>query len=192
MRFLGSMDDAALIDAYLQGDSAAFHALMTRHRGPLMGFLTARVGTEAEDLYQETWSRVANNAPGYTEKGTFRAWLFQIARNQVIDHHRRRGTRIQTVGAGSLDLVSTSAEHPSRPDQIVHAQRIATVVDAAIAAMSEDTAQVVRWRLEDGTPFAEIAQRQGVPLNTALGRMHRGLGQIRAQLLETGLLEEVS
>ena len=85
------MDDASLITAHQTGDPAALSMLMRRHQSGLMGFLTLRVGTEAEDLYQETWTRVAKALPSYRDQGTFKAWLYQIARRLIIDLRRRRG-----------------------------------------------------------------------------------------------------
>lgn len=179
------MNDAHLINAHLSGDSSALPLLMNRHRAPLMGFLVNRVGAEAEDLYQETWNKAIGALPRYRDQGTFRAWLLQIARRLIIDHHRRCGARIQ--------LLPTEAP-PDIHNEITPYQHAATrqlshATDAALAALSADVAAVVRMRLIDHLPFNEIALRQRIPLNTALGRMHRGLRQIRRALERDGLLD---
>ena len=83
------MSDSLLISAHKAGDKQAISLLMDRHKDPLMGFLVNRVGGDADDLYQETWVRVSTNLITYDERGSFRSWLFQIARRLVIDHHRR-------------------------------------------------------------------------------------------------------
>ena len=178
------MDDAHLIHAHLRGDPQALSDLMARHREPLMGFLRARVGEDAEDLYQETWSRAAHALPRYAEQDAFRAWLFQIARRLIIDHRRRRGARIQAV----------PQEEPPAPilrDTPLHdlsARRLAQATQAAVEALHPDVAAVVRLRLVDDRAFKDIAHDLGIPLNTALGRMHRGLKQIRRALEAEGLL----
>ena len=96
------MSDALLIQAHNAGDPNAISTLMQRYQHALMGMLVNRVGSDAEDLYQETWVRVSDNLPQYDERGSFKAWLFQIARRLVIDHHRRRNARIKTVQPLSL------------------------------------------------------------------------------------------
>ncbi len=178
------MDDAHLIAAHLSGDPGALSVLMDRHGAPLMGFLASRVGGEAEDLFQETWSRAEKALPRYRHQDAFRAWLFQIARRQIIDHHRRRQSRIRLQSqAHPPDTATTDT-----PESHCTARQLSLATEQALAALAPPVAEVVRLRLIAGVPFREIARRQGVPLNTALGRMHRGLKQIRQHLVAGGLL----
>ena len=188
MRSISSMNDATLIDAHLRGDSRALGELMNRHRDSLMGFLVNRVGTEAEDLHQEVWTRVSSGLPTYNEQGTFRAWMFQIARRLITDHHRRKSARIRLVLPD--DEPMPSGIDAVGPDAILRARQMSAAFDKAMAAMNPETAEVVHLRLTKQVPFKEIAERQGVPLNTALGRMHNGLNTVRASLEAAGLLEK--
>ena len=55
----------------------------------LRAFLLARVArSEVDDLDQLAWLRVWKSLPD-ADPGPFRAWLFQIARNALIDHSRK-------------------------------------------------------------------------------------------------------
>ncbi|MFT5685149.1 MAG: RNA polymerase sigma-70 factor (ECF subfamily) [Myxococcota bacterium] len=179
------MNDDRLITAHLSGDPDALRMLIARHRAPLMGFLTSRVGRDAEDLYQETWDRAIGALSRYEDRGTFRAWLLQIARRLIIDHRRRASARIQLLPTESPpDLPShTTPYHHTATRQLSEA------TDSALAALAPEVAAVVRMRLIDHLPFKQIAARERIPLNTALGRMHRGLKQIRQALLRDGLLD---
>ncbi|MEL6343819.1 MAG: RNA polymerase sigma factor [Myxococcota bacterium] len=179
------MEDALLIDAHLNGDPQAMSVLMDRHRTSLMGFLRSRVGDDAEDLFQETWTRAAKALPRYTDQGTFQAWLFQIARRLVIDHYRRRSSRIVLL---PTDETSPVPQAPEDPYKSVVARELSEATARALDSLSSDVAEVVRLRLIDNRPFKEIAKLQRVPLNTALGRMHRGLKQIRRALEADGIL----
>lgn len=60
-------DDATLMLAYARGEAAAFDALYARHRGVLYRFLlrAARDPQVAEELFQETWSRVIASRARY-------------------------------------------------------------------------------------------------------------------------------
>ena len=151
-----------------------------------MGFLSNRVGRDAEDLHQETWSRAARALPTYHEKGSFKAWLYQIARRLIIDHRRRAGARIQLV-LGQDSAVKTQPTS-AQPDQSMAAQQVAEVLQEALEKMSPEMAQVVRLRLIEGVPFKEIAARQDAPLNTVLGRMHRALQRLRKDLITAELI----
>ena len=66
---------------------------------------------------------------------------------------------------------------------------IAHAFQQAMDAMEPKMQEVVRWRLFDGLSFKEIAEMQGVPLNTALGRMHRALKQIRKSLTDKTVMD---
>jgi len=187
MRSVPTMSDSVLISAHKAGDRHAIENLMDRHHDPLMGFLVNRVGRDAEDLYQETWVRVSGRLDTYEDRGSFRAWLFQIARRLVIDHHRRAGARIRMVA--DPDDAVPSAVDSVKPDQAMDAAEVARVFQEVVDSMEPEMAQVVRWRLFDGISFKDIAERQGVPLNTALGRMHRGLNKIRVVLTQNEMHE---
>jgi RNA polymerase sigma-70 factor (ECF subfamily) len=179
------LDDAQLITNHLNGDPSAMDILVTRHRVKLLGFLRARVGDDAEDLSQEVWSRASRALHRYQDRGTFQAWLFQIARNLIIDHRRRRGARIE--------LVHRADPPEGRPVQTtpysnLAAQELSEATSVAFRSLPSEVAEVVQMRLVEGLSFKHIAQRQGVPLNTALGRMHRGLKLLRRALEADGYL----
>jgi RNA polymerase sigma-70 factor (ECF subfamily) len=186
VRSLPVMSDSALILAHRAGDDSAFPVLVNRHRDSVMGFLINRVGDDAEDLFQETWARVNAGLDQYQDAGSFRAWLFQIARRLVIDHYRRKTARVKLVLPA--ETPTPSAVDIAQPDQTVAANQMADCIKQALDTMPEATADVVRMRLFEGVSFKEIAARQGVPLNTALSRMHRGLNLLRARMLNQGLI----
>jgi len=173
--------DAALIDSYRHGDTRALGDLMARHRGSLMGFLTRRVGDDAEELHQELWTKVERNLGGYTDDGRFRAFLFAAARRLTIDHHRRRSVRPRLISCETLPLGRCE------PDDLVGYRELADAVETALEKMNPNTAAVVRLRLTQQLTFAEIAEMRGQPLNTVLSYMHRGLKQLRCELDARGI-----
>ncbi len=181
------MSDSSLIQAHYAGDPEAISTLMVRYRKALMGMLVNRVGSDAEDLYQETWVRVTRNLKTYDERGSFKAWLFQIARRLVIDHHRRRQARIQTVSTSSGHELPSIRQHS--PDHVLMAAEVQQVYLDVLSQLDKPTADVVKMRLTGNKTFKEIASHQGVSINTALGRMHRGLGRIREALISAELIE---
>jgi RNA polymerase sigma-70 factor (ECF subfamily) len=73
------------------GDGSAFDELVERHYGPLVGFFCRQQRDRqlAEDLAQETLLRVYNEVWDYIPQGRFRAWMYRIARNLLIDTVRR-------------------------------------------------------------------------------------------------------
>lgn len=47
----------------------------------------------AEEVYQETWLSLIRSTSGPSGRASFRTWLYQIARNRLIDHWRKHGVR---------------------------------------------------------------------------------------------------
>ena len=157
-----------------------------QHRAELLGWLSRRAPDDAEELAQEVWLRVSRAAPDCPDEASFRGYTYAVARRLLVDNHRRRASRIILVSleGGAPD----TADESDRPDRGMEAAQILAVVEAELARMKPELAQVFRWRAAEDIPFKEIAARQGVGLNTALGRMHQAVGALRAALGVAGLL----
>lgn len=86
------LDDDALMIRVQERNAAAFEALIDRYQAPLIGFFFAnsRDRQLAEDLAQETFLRVYDQAWDYLPVGKFRGWLYRVARNLLIDTVRRQ------------------------------------------------------------------------------------------------------
>jgi RNA polymerase sigma-70 factor (ECF subfamily) len=85
-----------------QDDPTAFGPLYERYRNPVYRYLRSRTETteETEDLLQQVFMRALDALPQYrSDRSSFVAWLFGIARNASIDVHRRRRATV------SWDLV---------------------------------------------------------------------------------------
>ena len=181
--------DEALLRRYERaGDAVAMESLVCRHAAALGAYLAgwSRDATEAQDLAQEAWLRVLR-APGSFRGGSFRAWLLRIARNLAVDRSRKH--------APELWLDAPSAPEPDSPPLVeTLPDASADPPDAALLA-SEDRALLldavrglpgpqrdVFLLRAAGVSFADIASRIGIPLNTALGRMHYAMKALRAAL----------
>ena len=84
-------DDEKLMLAYARGDVRAFEILYAKHRGTLYRFVLRSIKdrARADELFQDTWSRVIVARERYRPDAKFTTWLLQIAHNLVIDHFRR-------------------------------------------------------------------------------------------------------
>ena len=81
------------------GSLPPFHSLIDEHRAPVLGFLRGMVGPgDAEDCLQDTFLAALRAYPD-AEPRNLRGWLFAIARNKAIDHHRSRSAVPDPAGA---------------------------------------------------------------------------------------------
>jgi len=171
-----------------RGDLDALSELITRYQNRVYRFLLriVREPAEAEDLFQQTWLRLAEKIRYFDESRNFEAWLFTLARNLAIDHLRRiRPESLDEPVPGDLSE-ATAADHLAsheRPviEGILERER-ATRLGEALETLPLSYREVVTLRFEEEMKLEEIAQVIGAPLSTVKTRLRRSLEQIRTRL----------
>lgn len=133
--------------------------LFAEHRQELFGFLTRQVASHdlAEDLCQEVYLRLRMTSDWPANP---RAWLYRIARNLVIDHHRRQSrSPILEVSDGESEPVA--AEYLGPEDRLEHRQQL-QVVNSALAELPTHVRQALAWYRLEGMTQREISERLSV------------------------------
>ena len=129
--------------------------------------------TWAEDLLQETFSRLLTSLDRYTPSGQFSAYVYQIARNLARDRQRRVYR--------DLPISDLETNHPDLVDHIEY--RLDTAwVRGALKNLSTEQKEVVLLREYAGLSFKEIANVIERPVGTVLSQMHRALKSLRSHL----------
>jgi len=186
MADIDASDDELLLKRYVEGSVEALDTLVSRHSGALFSYIRGMAASreEAEDLFQETWTRAIRHAASF-RGGTVRGWVWRIARNAVIDAVRKRkpdDSLDRPVGGDGAPLGDTLAgDGVPVPDQVAGAdtgRRIA----ACVANLPPAQREIFLMRTTGSLSFQEIAAILGIPLNTALGRMHYAVLRLRKEL----------
>ena len=178
-----SDDDAALMQAYAQGDARAFERLYVRHKGPLYRYLVrqSRDREIANDLFQETWSRVVSSRARYQQRAKFQTFLYTIAHNCFVDHCRRSAVRPiandevdaeQFVTAPASDGPQIQAERAELRDRY----------RAALLELPGEQRDVFLLYEESGLSLEEIGQITGVSMETAKSRLRYAVAKLRSAL----------
>ncbi|MBR2356600.1 MAG: sigma-70 family RNA polymerase sigma factor [Lentisphaeria bacterium] len=178
------LSDEQLIATARNGSDHAMELLYERYRKPLYAFVVRMLNGDsmtADDVFQDLWIKVFNKLSVYREDGKFAAWLFRIARNQVLEHFRREKSRAK-IGAltSDGDMPETITEN-GNPSGLVGAQMLGEQLEKLLAELPEEQREVFLMRQND-LSFKEIAEIQKCPINTALGRMHNCLKFLRQRL----------
>ena len=155
---------------------AAFAPLYRRYVGPIYGYCYQRLGTRelAEDATSQTFEKAIAGLPTYRAQ-SFRSWLYAIARNVVIDHHRRK----------PIDPLSDDWD---LPDPGHSPERTALEADAdrrvrlLLANLSPDQRDVVELDLA-GLTGPEIGEALGKSLGAIRGVRFRAYSRLR-ELIE--------
>jgi RNA polymerase sigma-70 factor, ECF subfamily len=135
----------------------------------LRRFIRRRVADDhvADDLLQETFVRVHRNIDTLHDADRVAAWVYQIARNVVLDHHRRDTNR--AVALGDTD----PAEDADDPLCAVRC-RGAAWLDEMIRSLPHGYREAVQLAEIDGLSQQAVADRLGLSLSGAKSRVQRG------------------
>jgi RNA polymerase sigma factor (sigma-70 family) len=131
----------------------------------------------AGDVLQATFAKAVEQ--GHTARDeTFKGWLFRVAFHEALTARRRRETRNE----GNRRLAAMRLPAEPRPEETLIRNETAAAVREALAGLPEEQRKVVRARIYDEKPFAEIARELGLPLGTVLTRMRLALEKLRRAL----------
>lgn len=147
--------DAVLIQKAQQGHADAFGELYERYSVTIFRFVCLRLGSrqDAEDLTEEIFMRAWNNLAKYDERGVpFAAYLFQIARNALIDHYRKNRNTLS-----SIDDVNLSGMDPDPEDSVAHKIEFQDL-QKFMESLPEDYRNVLILRFLNGLSPEETAQ----------------------------------
>lgn len=180
--------------AYRDGDAASFERLFARHRRTLFTYLLHYSGsrTLAEDLFQDVFLRVIRTRESYRPEGSFRSWLFTIARNATTDDRRRAALR-ETEGAEDAMHEGTDGHEAEArrerewvtrgsatdPLALTQARELRERSESALLRLPPEQRVVFLLRQRAGLDFQSIARATGCELATVKSRMRYALAGLR-------------
>jgi RNA polymerase sigma-70 factor (ECF subfamily) len=175
------MTEAELIAAARRGNTDAFGELYKLHLDTIYGYVRRRVSetVEAENLTQtvflKAWQALDRYQPATVP---FRAWLYRIAHNTVIDHYRTR-KEVAPIEEHT-DLPTGDAS----PEETVLSQERSEFLKKGLANLKPAYQQVLALRFLSGLDYAETAAVLGRQVNAvrvlqfrALEALHKVLAQ---------------
>jgi RNA polymerase sigma-70 factor (ECF subfamily) len=176
----GKHGDADIVAAVRRGDHREALTLCARHHGRSVGRLCMALlgsASEADDALQDTLLAAHSSFATYRGDGSFRAWLFSIARRRCARVLERRVTRpdVERRAAGDPGQAST----PAPADALVDARRRAEAARALLARVRPTEREALLLRYEAGLSYREVGEACGVDEATARKRVSRALARLR-------------
>lgn len=170
-----------VLAAAREGESWAIAVLWRELHPPLLRFLRGLDPVAAEDVEAETWLAAARNLSRFSgDDRQFRAWMFKIARNCLIDW-RRREARQRTVPMTPEVL----GARPADDDPAVTAVDVLRA-DAAVAlvraSLPRDQAEIILLRVLGGLDVADVAAIVHKSPGNVRVLQHRGLRRLAEQV----------
>lgn len=183
--------DAALLRRYRRGDAGAFESLYQRHRLGLFRFLHGLCGDTslAEEIFQDTWLSLIRSQVEQREAVLFKTFLYQIARNRLIDHWRRQG-RHQGREDSYDEAMHAQLDVAAGPEQQWAGGREHVRLQTALQELPDEQREVFLLRAEGELELHEIASLTQSPAETVKSRLRYAIQKLRRLLVEPAALEE--
>ena len=151
--------------------------LLYEELGPgLRRYLMRRLGNpgQAEDLVQETFLRLYEEAGRGRRIGNLRSWIFQVGHNLAVDSQRRRDCEDWAVGMAFAE--NRREQMPEAETSLLRAERN-RLVREALTLLSPQERQCLELRAE-GLRYREIADIMGLDISTVTTYVDRAVRKI--------------
>ena len=175
--------DPALLRKAQRGDERAFNVIVRSYETPLFNYVLRTVNDRAlaEDLTQDIFLRIYQGLPGFSLRCRFTTWIFQIAKNRVLDELRARERKPQSSisieDAPPIDVVDAPFEQVETIDAVWR----------AVAALNPDLKMALLLRDIVGLAYTEIADSLEITLATVKWRIYKAREEVQLALARDGI-----
>jgi RNA polymerase sigma-70 factor (ECF subfamily) len=170
------MTDEQMLVQRAQQDLREFASLYDRYAERIYAYAQRELQDVAlaQDVVSATFEKALKNLPYYRWRGTsFGAWLYKIARNEMMMHHRRYKWHLPLLDR----LIS-----PQNVEQIVQMQQQQDEVAWAMMRLSSRDQELLRLRYYEDLSSAEIGEVLNKSPRTVRVALHRALKRLRKQM----------
>ena len=174
------LSDDLLVLNYQRGDSASFEKLYNRHKGAIYRFFLRQLPpAQANDGFQETWTKLITNIDKFEPRGAFQAYLFKLAHNVLMDHHRQSMRASARRAEGEIEPDDIVAEGSDVTEQ-VSAAELRQLLHAEIALLPINQRTVWLIKQETRLNHTEIAELTGTSLEGVKSRLRYANEKLKA------------
>ena len=177
-----NVDDVEILKRAQDGDADAFGELYERYAKIIFRFLYSHLNErlDAEDLTEEVFFRVWRSLPNFRQQGVpFAAYLYQVARNALIDHVRREKRSGQAVELGNGYIASQEPGPADSASNHLEHQELREV----LVYLRDDYREVLVLRFLSELSPEETAQVMERSVGAVRVLQHRALAAVRKLLV---------
>ncbi len=175
-------DERKVVEEAQGGDQDALSTLYTFYFPRVYRYVAGRVRStqDAEDVTEEVFLRLVANLKRYEWRGLpFGAWVFRIARNEVVSHVRRQRRR-GTPAPLSESIPDERQDHAAAYEQ----QATIEVVHAAASKLPPAQRDVIALRFGAGLSVAETASALNKTQNNVKVLQHKAIAKLKGMVAE--------
>jgi RNA polymerase sigma factor (sigma-70 family) len=162
------------------GHHAFVQHLFERYRVSLVSHVASLLGTQtdAEDIVQETWSRLLRVDDLEPDEARARSYMFRVATNLAFDRHRkRREQSIEDIGESAEPFTAADG-----PDAMVDLDRAMETISQVLLQLRPRCRRVFLLRTAEGLSFEAIGERLGISKRSVERDMKHALDTCQRRL----------
>ncbi len=184
---LSQQSDEVLLQMVAQRHLAAYDLLYRRHAQVVYNLITriVRDPVTAEDLLQDVFWQIWENAHQYRGSGAAMAWITRVARNRALDQLRRQRVRPDVTHAGDAEVERVA--DANTVEEVVELQMRRAQVERALASIPEDQRRCLELAYFEGMTQREIAEQTNLAVGTIKSRIRIGLEKVERLLRGSGV-----
>lgn len=179
--------DEELMIRYRDGDVRAFEELYGRHRNGLYRFVSWRSPRQdwVDEIVQDSWANLHNARGRYRPDASFRTYLYQIARNRLLDLLRQHQDLLAadlgtgTDGHDTFDGLADGAHDGSTPETALDDKQQASRLHRAINSLPPEQKEALVLQQFSGLSLEEIALIVAAPVETVKSRLRYAMRKLR-------------
>lgn len=193
------LEDKALVSLYLKGDEKAFETLLMRHKNKIYNYIYAKIRDTAlsQDIFQDTFIKVVRTLKkgSYNEEGKFLPWAMRIAHNLMIDHFRK-ANKVRMISESSsksddFNIFSVLKLEDENVEDVITREELEVQMVELIEHLPAAQRDILKMRIFQEMSFKDIAEKEDVSINTALGRMRYALINMRKLIEKHNLVTHI-
>lgn len=173
-------DLPAVLQGARDGEPWAFDALYRTSANSVRAYARARGASDPDDLANLILYEAFRGLERFSgEAADWRSWLFRIARNKIVDDHRRRSRRpVSSAEPVNDDHISPILDPADQVVDRIDSQRAFKL----LASLTPDQRDVVALRFIADLSLAETATAIDKPLTATKALQRRALRALRRNL----------
>lgn len=189
------LEDKQIIKLYRSGQSDLIEILIDRHKNSLYKFCYHLTSNrfDADDLFQDTWTKAVQNLEGFDESKAFGNWLFTIALNTYRDRYRKAKRWLNKFKdffsneEKEEELTRVPSSSPSPDEQAVENEQ-KNKLTQCISMLEDDFRVPIILFYYKQLKYEDIAEILGIPAGTVKSRLNAGKNKLK-KLMEVDKLE---
>ena len=181
--------DVKLMLEFKDGNKASFEALMQTYFPRVLNFIYRFVGNRelAEDLTQEVFIKVYQNAANYKPQAKFQTWLYTIAKNISLNELRRHKGRMVSLDEtfetdGNEVKYQFEDTKMANPKEELLLKERQEIIKAAIHSLPENQRMAVLLRRYDNFAYEEIAKTMNTSVKAVKSLLNRAKENLKEKL----------